>query len=47
MTKPSDDVGIWQNVKNCVIEVADDVCGRAKKPLKHKEIWWLRRNVAY
>ena len=33
------------DLKNCMLEVADEVCGRTKKPRRHKETWWWNDEV--
>jgi hypothetical protein len=37
--------GMWQDLKQCLLEGADEVCGRTKKPRVHKETWWWNEEV--
>jgi Reverse transcriptase (RNA-dependent DNA polymerase) len=32
--------GIWTNLKQCLLEGAEEVCGRTKKPKMHEETFW-------
>ena len=31
--------------ENCMLEVAEEVCGKTKKPPRHKEMWWWNDEV--
>jgi len=37
--------GIWQGLKRCLLEGADEVCGRTKRPAVHVETWWWNNEV--
>jgi hypothetical protein len=37
--------GVWQNLKQCLLEGAEEVCGRTKKPGAHRETWWWNEEV--
>ena len=48
MTQLIDDASVedlWQDLKDCMLEVADEVCGKTKKPPRHKETWWWNDEV--
>ena len=36
---------LWKNIKKCLLEVSDEVCGRTKGPQRHKESWWWNKEV--
>ena len=41
--KPDDEASVedlWQDLKACMLEVANEICGKTKKPPRHKETWW-------
>jgi hypothetical protein len=44
--KDSDVEGVWKGLKTCLLEVADDVCGRTKGRSRHRETWWWNDEVA-
>src|SRR5271170_8061862 len=44
--KDSDVEGVWKGLKTCLLEVADDVCGRTKGQSRHRETWWWNDEVA-
>src|ERR1700690_1474397 len=31
---------VWKELKGCLLGVAEEVCGRTKGPVRHKETWW-------
>src|SRR5271165_5945855 len=37
--------GRWQCMKDYFLTVADEVCGRTKRPRKRKETWWWNEEV--
>ena len=48
MTQLSDEASVedlWQDLKDCMLEDADEVCGPTKKPPRHKETWWWNDEV--
>src|SRR5271156_2730700 len=42
----SDVEGVWNGLKTCLLEVAEDVCGRTKGWPRHRETWWWNDEVA-
>lgn len=36
----------WKMLKETLMEVADEVCGRTKGPMRHKESWWWNKEVS-
>src|SRR5277367_6464778 len=42
----SDVEGVWNGLKTCLLEVAEDVCGRTKGQSRHRETWWWNDEVA-
>ena len=32
-------VGMWKGLKECLLEVLDEVCGRTKGPTKRRQTW--------
>ena len=42
----SDVEGVWNGLKTCLLEVAEDVCGRTKGRPRHRETWWWNDEVA-
>jgi hypothetical protein len=38
--------GVWNGLKSCLLEVAEDVCGRSKGRPRHRETWWWNDDVA-
>jgi len=36
----------WQQVKDIMVETAQDICGMTKGPRRHKETWWWTEEVA-
>jgi len=36
----------WQQMKNIMMDSAQDTCGMSKGPCKHKETWWWNEEVA-
>ena len=42
----SDVEGVWNGLKTCLLEVAEDVCGRTKGRSRHRETWWWNDEVA-
>ena len=48
MVQLSDEASVqdlWQDLKDSMLEVADEVCGKTKKPPRHKETWWWNDEV--
>jgi len=42
-----DDVeGLWTKLKESLLEVSDQVCGRTKGPPRHRKTWWWNDEVA-
>jgi len=42
-----DDVeSLWSNLKESILDVADEVCGRTKGPPRHRITWWWNDEVA-
>jgi hypothetical protein len=39
-SKEEDVENLWKGLKDCLCEVVDQVCGRAKGPARHRETWW-------
>ena len=37
--------GLWKGLKDCLIEEANEVCGRTKGLPRHKESWWWNDEV--
>ena len=37
---------VWGSLKDCLLEVADEVCGRAKGSQIHRQTWWWNEEVA-
>ena len=35
----------WQQMKDIMIETAQDICGMTKGPRRHKETWWWNEEV--
>jgi len=35
----------WRGLKDCLLEVSDQVCGRSKGPARHKETWWWNKDT--
>ena len=31
---------VWKELRDCMLGAADDICGRTKGPVRHKETWW-------
>ena len=36
---------MWKMLKESLLEVADEVCGRTKGPPRHRESWWWNKEV--
>ena len=36
----------WQQMKDIMMETAQDICGMTKGPCRHKETWWWNEEVA-
>ena len=36
----------WQQMKDIMMETAQDICGMTKGPPRHKETWWWNEEVA-
>ena len=36
----------WLQMKGIMMETAQDICGMAKGPPRHKETWWWNEEVA-
>jgi hypothetical protein len=36
---------VWKELKNCLLEAADNVCGKTKGPARHKETWWWNEDT--
>ena len=37
---------VWGSLKDCLLEVADEVGGRAKGSQIHRQTWWWNEKVA-
>ena len=37
---------VWSGLKDCFLEVANEVCGKTKGPQRRKETWWWNKEVA-
>jgi hypothetical protein len=37
---------MWKELKECLLEVSDEVCGRTKGLPRHRETWWWNEAVA-
>jgi len=37
--------GIWQDLKQCLLEGTEEVCGRTKGPRVHRETWWWNKET--
>ena len=37
---------VWRELKDCMLEVADEVCGRSIGRPRHSETWWWNNEVA-
>jgi hypothetical protein len=37
---------LWAGLRNCLLEVADEVCGMTKGHQRHSETWWWNQEVA-
>jgi hypothetical protein len=37
---------VWNELKDCLLEGANEVCGRTKGPPRHRESWWWNDDVA-
>ena len=35
----------WQQMKDIMMETAQDICGMTKGPRRHKETWWWNEEV--
>jgi hypothetical protein len=44
-SKEEDVENLWKGLKDCLSEVADEVCGRIKGPARHKETWWWNAEI--
>jgi hypothetical protein len=38
--------GIWNGLKDCLLDTAKDVCGESKGPPRHEETWWWNEECA-
>ena len=36
----------WQQIKDIMMETAQDICGMTKGPRRYKETWWWNKEVA-
>ena len=36
---------VWGSLRDCLLDVADDVCGRTKGGKRHSETWWWNAEV--
>ena len=36
----------WHQMKDIMMETAQDICGMTKGPRRHKETWWWNEDVA-
>jgi hypothetical protein len=36
---------VWTGLKDCLLEVADEVCGRTKGRQRHSQTWWWNKEV--
>ena len=37
---------VWGALRDCLLDVADEVCGRTKGKQRHSETWWWNAEVA-
>src|SRR5271163_4445121 len=37
---------LWGGLKDCLLDVAEEVCGKTKGPQRHSETWWWNSEVA-
>jgi len=37
---------LWRGLKQCLLEVAEEVCGETKGRQRHRETWWWNDEVA-
>jgi len=37
---------VWKEFRDCLVDGANEVCGRTKGPPRHKESWWWNDKVA-
>jgi hypothetical protein len=38
--------GVWKELKKCLLQVSDEVCGRTKGPPRFRQTWWWTDDVA-
>jgi len=36
---------VWGGLKDCLLQAADEICGKTKGPLRHKESWWWNEEI--
>ena len=37
---------VWGGLKKCLLDVAEEVCGRSRGRQRHRETWWWNDEVA-
>jgi len=37
---------VWSSLKECLLDVAEEVCGKTKGRQRHRETWWWNEDVA-
>jgi len=37
---------MWKGLKTCLLDVADEACGRTKGQARHSKTWWWNNEVA-
>jgi hypothetical protein len=38
--------GMWNQLKDCLLEVSDETYGRTKGRRRHRDTWWWNEDVA-
>jgi hypothetical protein len=46
LRKEGDVEVVWSGLKNCLLDMADEVCGKTKGKQRHRETWWWNAEVA-
>jgi hypothetical protein len=44
-SREEDVESLWKWLKDCLLDAADQVCGRSKSPARHKETWWWNKET--
>ena len=45
-SRPDGDVEVvWGGLKNCLLDVAEQVCGKTRGTQRHHETWWWNDNI--